>query len=420
MHAASDPLRVCLVSAAYLPYPSGVSEHVAHLAAALVQLGHHVEVLTTRFHLPDATDSLDAADGIEHSSGVTVHRAGRAILLPANGSYATLPVGLSMPAQVRRVLRQGHFDIVHCHGFAFPEIAYWAIRYSDSVNVVSLLAAGFTQRRTGGRLFRTVFRRHLARIHAVIALSQWAAACHEAFVPGPYTIVPSGIDLERFRPGLPPLPTVDVLLNVEAKRSAQLEAPPTAPRRPPTVLFVGRLDARKGLDVLLHAFARVHAAVPSARLVVVGAGPGESAARRHIEHLGLAACVVFAGRVSRNELPRFYAGARVFVSPALGGESFGIVLLEAMASGTPVIASNIAGYDEVVRAGIDGLLVPPGDAHALSAAIIRVLHDDNVAAQFAGAGRSRAADFAWETVARRTVAVYAGARDAQTRSRTSP
>jgi glycosyltransferase involved in cell wall biosynthesis len=139
-----------------------------------------------------------------------------------------------------------------------------------------------------------------------------------------------------------------------------------------------------------------------------------------VARLGIGDQVVFAGRVTREDLPSYFARADVYVSPALGGESFGIVLLEAMASGAPVIASDIPGYDEVVRHGIDGLLVPPGDVPALSKAILRMLTESGLADRFSAAGTARAAEFAWPEIARRTATVYTEARAAQTRSSTSP
>jgi phosphatidylinositol alpha-mannosyltransferase len=250
------------------------------------------------------------------------------------------------------------------------------------------MSAGVVPPRAAVRLYRALFGGSLARARAVIALSGWASECHREFFPPPHAIVPPGIDLDRFAPGVEPLPS-------------GLAAP--------KVLFVGRLDARKGLEVLLAAWPKVLEAVPDARLVVVGDGPRAGAAREQVAALGIGPAVRFAGQVSREDLPRYYAGAAAYVSPALGGESFGIVLLEAMASGAPVIASRIRGYDEVVGPD-DGLLVQPGDPRALAGAITQVLVDTRLAARLAAAGRARAAAFAWPQIARQTLQVYARAR----------
>jgi phosphatidylinositol alpha-mannosyltransferase len=293
-------------------------------------------------------------------------------------------VGRHLPSEVGAVLAQVRPDVVHCHGFMFPEIAYWAIRASSSANVVSLMSAGFPTGRLAARLFRAAFSGQIARVGAVIALSDWAAECHAGFFREPYAIIPPGIDLVRFSPDL-------------SDRGAP---------RVPTVLFVGRLDERKGLEVLLRAMPIVLQERPDARLAIVGDGPRRASAERLSEELGIGGRVAFMGRVSREELPHVYASASLYVSPALGGESFGIVLLEAMASGVPVIASDIRGYDEVVASDV-GVRVPPGDPHALGHAIRRVLSDTREADRLAAAGLRRAASYAWPRIAELTLQVYA-------------
>ena len=370
------PLGVCLVSAAYHPYPSGIGEHVSHLGAALADLGLTVEVLTTSY--PGWPD-----DGEER---VPVTRIGRARLIPLNGSYATLPQGRHLPRQVRDYFAARSFDVVHCHGVFWPEISYWAIRHSRALHVVSFLSAGFRATSVGGGLHRRLFARHLGRIHGRIALSRRARLTYAPYVPGPCRIVPSGVDTTRFRPDLEPLP--------EGARAR------------PCVLFVGRMDRRKGLGVLLEAMPRVRREVPGSRLVVVGDGPGLARAVRRAADLGLGDGVAFAGRVSGRDLPRYYAGARAFCAPSLGGESFGIVLLEAMAAGVPVVASDIPGYDETVDDGRDGLLARPSDAAALAASVTRVLRDHDLAGRLIRAGLRKAEQHAWPRVAAATVRVY--------------
>jgi phosphatidylinositol alpha-mannosyltransferase len=364
------------VSAAYHPYPSGISEHVEHLAGALVELGVEVEILTTRF-----------AEGHDDSSEpAPVVRVGRARLVPLNGSYATLPTGPRLPGQVRRYFAERSFDIVHCHGVFWPELSYWAIRHSKAVHVVSFLSAGFRSTTIGSGLHRRLFARHLARIDGRLALSQWARRTYSPYVPGDCRIIPSGVDPQRFRAAGD---------RVSGSGVGQ-----------PTVLFVGRLDARKGVDVLLSAMPLVRATVPTARLVVVGSGPGDRSARRRAEDLGIDRAVQFVGRASRAALPDWFRNADAFCSPARGGESFGIVLLEAMASGVPVVASDIPGYDETVARDRDGLLVPPGDPASLAAALTRILTDPALASRLRAAGLVNAARHAWPRIAAQTLAFY--------------
>lgn len=374
------PLRICLVSSAFRPYPSGLSEHVYYLALNLHRAGHAVTVLTTDF-----------ARAKPDREPFTVVRCGRALRIPMNGSFATLPVGLRLKSQVHHLITAGNFDIVHCHGLYWPEISYWALRYSRAINLVTFVSAGFRIRRFGAGLYRRLFRKHLGRIHARIAVSHRARLAAEPYVPGHYHIIPCGVDLERFRPDQPP---------------PQTHAEFFAPGRR-IVLFVGRLDRRKGIDVLLKAFALITQRLSNVWLAVIGNGPLMKAANSLARRLDIADRTLFVGEISPAELPNWYACADLYCSPALGGETLGIVLLEAMASGTPVIASRIPGYSETIRDGIDGLLFQPGDPVALSHTALRILTDSGLSEQFRRAGRARAARYAWPVVCAETLKLYA-------------
>ncbi len=377
----TDRLRICLVSAAYYPYPSGVSEHVHHLAVSLQQLGQEVQILTTRF----------PGDCDESPGPIPVTRIGRAVLIPMNRSFATLPVGLRMPAQVKNFLRTNRFDIVHCHGLAWPEISYWASLYNETTTLVSFLTAGFKIHTRGAKLVQWLFRRQFRNIDGLVPISKRARRAFEAYVPGDYRIIPCGVDIERFRPDLAPLP--------ETKPTGQ------------TILFLGRLDARKGIRVLLETMPRLLAILPQVRLIVVGTGPEERHARRLVAKLTISDRIDFVGRVSREDLPRYYTGCDVYCSPTLGGETLGIVLLEAMASGTPVVASDIPGYDETVRNRVDGLLVPPGNPAALADALAGLLKNRELMAELTTAGLARAREYAWPVIARRTLDYYRELRE---------
>lgn len=369
-------LRVCLVSAAYHPYPSGVSEHVHHLALNLLLLGHDVEVLTTRF--PGRVEDSNLP--------FPVTRIGRAVLVPMNRSYATLPVGRRLPGQVRRFLECDRFDIVHCHGFSWPETAYWAIMSSRVPVVVTF----HTFSEKTGRLTRAVLRRMLAsanrRISARIAVSESGRRWAESFMPGRYHVIPNGVDIARFTPGAP--------LPAALRRTGR------------TVLYVGRLERRKGLPVLLAAMPALLRAIPDARLVVVGSGQLGKPCREQVQELGIAGRVQFVGRVAAEDLPGFYANCDVYCSPALGGEAMGIVLVEAMAAGRAVVASDISGYNEVIQDGVTGVLCPPGNAEALAQALADLLASEDRRARVGNAALSSAARYAWPEVTGRIEGVY--------------
>ena len=367
--------RICLVSAAYRPYPSGVSEHVHHLAEALRDLGLDVRILTTSY--PQFGESV---------SSLPVTRIGRAILIPGNGSYTTLPAGLGLPFQVPMFLRRHRIDLIHCHG-AFPlDMAYWALVGTRVPAVVTFHTLARPPAEPLLRAFRGLFAGLNRRISSRIAVSHAGSEYARRFFPGDYRVIPNGVDLDRFRQDAP----VPALMHGNT----------------PTILYVGRFDRRKGLPVLLQAMPRIIAAVPSARLVAVGGGMLEGECRRLVHDLGIHDHVSFPGRATSEELPGYYAGCTVFCSPATGGEAMGIVLIEAMAAGRPVVASNIAGYNEVVTTELDGLLVPAGDPVALSSALTRVLLSAELRAALSLRARARATEFAWPAIARRVEQVY--------------
>lgn len=359
-------LRVCQVSAAYYPYPSGLSEHVHHLTGALRKLGHEVEILTTSF-------------GVDGEPVASVTRLGRAVLVPLNRSYATVPIGWRMSGQVKRFLHRRQFDIVHLHGVFPPDISFWALRHSQSVTLVTFHTVGFGLSRLAAAMCRRLLAGYNRRLAAKIVESRAALEFTRRLFPGEYRIIPPGVDIERFSPDVAPL--------------SELRA------GGPVVLFVGRLDRRKGLTVLLQAMPIVRVRVPAVRLVVVGMGPLERECRALVRQLGLEQTVLMTGFVPKEMLPHYYASADIYCSPAIGGEAFGLVLLEAMASGVPVVASDITGYNEVVSHGATGLLCPAGNPPALADALVALLNDDEMRSRFGKACRVRAEQFSWRNVA---------------------
>ncbi len=372
-------MRVCLVSSAYRPYLSGVGEHVHHLALFLKRAGHEVHVLTANY-------PARAAAGQPDGDPFAVTRLGRTLVLPAFGGHFTLPVGAKLAAEVKRFFAANSFDITHCHGIFPPEICYWAACYSRAPVVVtfhSLVARlpGFV--RSG---FRAIFPALQRNVRARIAVSEPESRWARDWFPGDCHVIPNGVDTDRFAP----------------------TAVPARPRADgePTILYVSRLDRRKGIIVLLRAMPRVLAEYPRCRLVVVGSGPLADRSRRLAAELRLTAAVEFVGPVAPAELPGWYTQANIFAAPALGPESMGIILVEALACALPVVASDISGYREVLAGGAAGRLVPAGDPGALAAGILSVLRDSALRDRLRAQARQRSLDFAWPEVTRRVEAVY--------------
>jgi phosphatidylinositol alpha-mannosyltransferase len=215
------------------------------------------------------------------------------------------------------------------------------------------------------------------RIHGPIAVSETARETFGKYFPGDYRIIPNGVDTERFSPELEPVSDYN-----DGR---------------PNILFVGRFDPRKGLKYLLMAMPAILKSVPDARLLVVGKGFLKNYYQRFLDP-EVSDSVVFVGYVEPEVLPRFYRTGHVFCSPATGEESFGIILLEAMAAGTPLVASNIDGYNRVVDHMKDGFLVPAKEPDALAQGIVRVLKDEPLRNSLAENGLKKAAQFSWKSV----------------------
>lgn len=364
-------MKICIVSDAYYPHPGGVSEHIHHTAIELRKLGHEPKILTASF---------GDNKGFEHDD---VIRVGRTVLVPVNKSMATLTIGRNLSGQVKKVLTRGGFDIVHTHGPLAPMLPFLALRHSPTVNVATFHASHSDS--TAYQLFEPILQRYFRRIDGLIAVSETAKQSMYKYFPGDYRIIPNGVDTDRFHPGI--------------ERVARLAD------GHPSILFVGRFDPRKGLKYLLQAIPYVVERVPDARLVVVGKGVLDSYYRRYLD----TRCrdhVIFEGFVTPEELPSYYATCDVFCSPATGSESFGIILLEAMATGKPIIASNISGYRSVVSDGVDGLLVEPRDVQALAQALVLLLRDSQLRAKLGHKGREKALRYSWNRVTKQIEEYY--------------
>ena len=385
-------MKIALVTPFDVAHPGGVTEHVAHLRAEFLALGHEVSVLAPA--LDDAgEDGLGhgfVADGrTDRQPRASFHGIGRLVTIPTNGSRARVTLDPTRFRQVRALLARERFDIVHAQSPLTPAVPWLALLASKTVNVGTFHAYRPTS--AWYAALAPVLRPVVARLHGRIAVSAPARRFIGRYFPGAYEVIPNGVDVARFNRSVAPLPWAGCA---------------------PTILFVGRHDEpRKGLPDLLRAMPGVRGGVPAARLVVVGAGDERKHARLLANlRLDAPAVVTFAGMVPAAEVPRFYASCDLVCSPATGNESFGIVLLEAMASGKPVVATDIPGYAEVLTPGAEGLLVPPADPDALAGALIRLLLDRDLCARFGAAGCATAARYAWPRVAAQVLDAYERAR----------
>lgn len=372
-------MRIALVSPYDLGVPGGVQSHVRHLAAALLASGDD-EVVLVGAGERGVRRATAATGGVPAAAAEVTVGATRGV--PFNGAVAPIALGPGAAASTVRVLRALAPDVVHVHEPLVPGVGPAAVLGAAAPVVVTLHAWSDADR--AYRLVRPLGRQLLARAAAALAVSPAAARYHAGALgvdEGILTVVPNGVDVARF-----------------AAAREQVAAAP-AGGGPPSLVFVGRLEPRKGVLVLARAYRELLRTHPDAHLTVIGDGPQRDELARELAAVP-AGQVELAGRVEGGRLAAALAAADVAVAPALGGESFGIVLLEAMAAGTAVVASSIPGYRGVVTDRADGVLVPPGDATALSGALAGLLDDPDRRASLVAAGTATAARHDWPVVAR--------------------
>jgi phosphatidylinositol alpha-mannosyltransferase len=354
-------VKIGLVTPYVYPLPGGVNQHVRYLYDNLRQRGHDVRIITS-------------SHGLQRASEGDVIRIGKGFSMPTNGSVGTITISPRYVSQVREVLDREQFDLLHFHEPFVPFLSLIVLRLSTSVNIATFHAyGGFSPAYEFGS---KVMGSYASRLHGRIAVSAAARHFIDRFFPGDYKVIPNGVDIARFERAVPIARWQDGTRNI---------------------LFVGRFESRKGLLDLLKAYRILRKTGCPCRLLVAGTGPQEREARRYVMTRRMGG-VEFLGRVSDEVRDALFKTADVYVSPATGRESFGIVLLEAMAAGTGIVCSDIHGYKGVVRRDRDALLVPPRSPKELAAAIGRLVADDELRARMVASGRERAQEFSWERV----------------------
>ena len=368
------PLKIGIVSPYGYPHPGGVNEHVRFTYEALRRMGHDVWIITSKY-------------GRERESEGHIIRLGTGWAAPANGSVGRVTLGLRFKRQAREVLEEHDFDVLHFHEPFVPFLSPTVLDQSRTVNVATFHAfGGFSPSYWIGKRFAG---RLADQLHGRIAVSGAARHFISRYFPGEYEIIPNGVDLDRYTQAEPYENLRDGTLNI---------------------LFVGRFEERKGLIHLLKAYNRLRKRRVDARLLVVGAGPKLREYKRFVGLRGIRD-VEFLGRVSDEEKVRYFASADIFCAPNTGQESFGIVLLEAMAAGVPIIASDIHGFKRVVERNVQGVLVEPKNHRALAAALYKLARDPDLRHEMGDAGRARAPEFSWDRVTERIVDYYYQTRE---------
>ena len=365
-------MKIGLVSPYDYAFPGGVVVHISYLARHFVEMGHKVKVLASC-----------SKKGISYF-GEEVISIGKPLPIPSAGSIARVALSPWLPAQVGRSLAREKFDILHIHEPFGSLLSFWTLTESNTINVGTFHA--YHTKPRGYWLSKPVLVKLLPKLQAKIAVSKPAMEFISYHLPADYQIIPNGVDIERFCPEGPVIDRfADGKLNI---------------------LFTGRLEKRKGLDYLLSAYAKVKKQFPNIRLIIVGPGTRLRPKYEKIIRDRSLTDVVFAGFVPGADLPKYYRTAHIFCAPATGGESFGIILLEAMASGKPVVASNIEGYGNVVSHKEDGLLVPPKDEGVIAEALTSLLTNESLRLEMGLKGRTKAEQYSWTNIALKVMDCY--------------
>lgn len=363
-------MRIGIVCPYSFDVPGGVQFHVRDLAEQLLHLGHHAEVLAPA----DEDTPLPPY----------VTGTGKAVPIHYNGSVARLAFGPITAGKVARWLNAGAFDVVHIHEPIAPSLsilALWAVEGPT----VATFHTSFVRSRAMQAAYPMV-RGSLEKIHGRIAVSEAARETVITHMGGDAVVIPNGVFVDRFG---------------AARADPRWTGAPNAP----TVAFLGRIDEpRKGLPLLLEALPTLLARHPGARVLV--AGHGDVAAARGRLAPGTERAVEFLGGIDDAAKARLLSSVDAYVAPHTGGESFGIVLVEAMAAGAPVVASDLPAFVRVLDGGRCGVVFPNGDAAGLAATLGDLLADPARRVALCHAGRRHARRFDWSTVAADVLAVY--------------
>ena len=344
----------------------GVKTHIRHLAGLFREWGHEVTIFAP------------ASDPASVARECVV--MGKPRNLRVSGSVARITFTWSSPA-VKAALAEGNFDVVHLHEPLMPLLPYHFLRYSSAANVGTFHAA-----KEGGNRFYSyttpLTRRWFRKLDGKIAVSPAAVALVNRYFAGYFNIIPNGIEYQHFAEPREPLEEF-----MDGRRN---------------ILFVGRPEKRKGLKYLLRAYLRIREQERNTRLIIVGAGDFT----RYENLMRPFPDVVFRSYVPYDELPRYHRSATVFCAPNTGNESQGYVLLEALAAGVPVVASNIEGFAGVLTNELEGLLVAPKDDEALAAAVLRLLRNPGQRRALSERGQAMAAHYSWDNIAHRVLSYY--------------
>ncbi|NLE08168.1 MAG: glycosyltransferase family 4 protein [Dehalococcoidales bacterium] len=369
-------MKIALVSPYDFAFPGGVTSHISSLEIYLTRMGHEVKVIA-----PASREIKLFGDRF-----IPI---GKPRSIPSSGSVIRIATSLHLAPVIKSVLEREKFDIIHLHEPFMPMLCSAILRFSNAVNIGTFHAWDGKPGYDWGKPVSTwMLKRRRQKLHGRIAVSNMAMRYARKYVPGDYMVIPNGIDVEQFKQDVKPIEQF-----CDGKKN---------------ILFFGRLERRKGGIYLMRAFEMLHKEMPDTRLIMAGPGTAlrqvyEQWMKRH----GLTEKeIVFTGYVSEEDKARYFKTADIYCSPATSRESFGIVLLEGMAAGKPVVASNIDGYNSVVTHGENGLLFPPKDSVHLAETLKTLLNDEELRNKLAESAKETVDSYRWDKIAQRVSDYY--------------
>ena len=386
-------MKIALVSPYDFPYPGGITEHIIALANGAQQRGHEVQILA----------ACSGYQGQIFSNTRVV--TNKITAVPIGGSVARVGLSPFSYSRIKKILQREAFDVIHLHEPFTPSIAWFVLMQTYTMPQTVTIGTFHAYHERPNWFYvrgRPIFSKFFARLDNLIAVSRAAHNFVYQMFPGDYRIIPNGVDLNRFGK------------EIESMSGAG----PPGPNKKLTILFVGRLDKRKGFLNLLQAFIKIKPNYPHLQLKVVG--PFKSGACQPYQDIARAHHVTdieFVGYISPEKLPGVYHTADIFCAPSIGFESFGIILLEAMAAGLPIVASDILGYRSVITAGQEGLLAPPGQPMGLANALCQLLDNPHLRQAMGRRGRLKANQYNWDHIVDKILEVYLDTIERKKRTR---
>ncbi|OGO17510.1 MAG: glycosyl transferase family 1 [Chloroflexi bacterium RBG_16_50_11] len=367
-------MKIALVSPYDFASPGGVVSHISCLEQQFTRLGHEVKIIAP-------------ASKAVYTIGDRFIRIGTPRPIPVSGSIARITISVRLESQIKEVFEREKFDICHLHEPLMPTLCTTILRLKKSPMVGTFHASG-------GKPWYIMFSpigkwyldRWFRKLDGRIAVSQVALNYVNKYFPADYEIIPNGVDTKHFHEGITPIERFN-----DGKTN---------------ILFVGRLEKRKGFEYLLEAYKLIKPEVPDCRLIQVGPGVRRrKKCEKYIRRYSIPD-VNFTGYATYPDLPRYYKTADIVCFPATGRESQGIVLLEAMAVGKPVVASNIDGYSSVLTDGVEGIAVPPKEPEKLAEAVLRLIKNKQLREQMGNRGKPRAQQYDWPIIAGKILDFY--------------